>query len=404
MQQSKSYQNYFSHLEDHLPDHRDNRGKRHNLWFVCTCATIAIMNGRVTPSAIQRYIKNRFKDLCIVIGYEAHAPVSCSQLWRIFGELDWAAWNTSNESFFGKTIYKDVDESGQESWKATDGKELRGSIESGHKRGTNVVRVLEHGSGRVLAQSYYDGSKDSEKNVVRAFLSDQLKGQKITMDALHDDPKTLELIHKNKGKYIVQVKDNQRTMKEELEAVPRYLSVKDAVKTCDKGHGRAESRHYKCYELSHPLFQEGLEERWKNCGVKTLIRVHRRFTYLKTGKVEEQTSVYISNDTYGELLEVERTFANTYTPLGKYPKSREWANAIRQHWEIESDHQVRDVTFREDFLKSKVKNMQKTMAVCLSAVVMLFREIGVTNFKAATEEFSDIPYLFFEKLRKIQFL
>ena len=62
------------------------------------------MNGRTTPSGIQRYIKNRFLDLCIAIQYTAHAPISCSQFWRIFGELDWASWNAVNESFFGITI------------------------------------------------------------------------------------------------------------------------------------------------------------------------------------------------------------------------------------------------------------------------------------------------------------
>ena len=62
------------------------------------------MNGRTTPSGIQRYIKNRFLDLCIAIQYTAHAPISCSQFWRIFGELDWASWNAVNELFFGITI------------------------------------------------------------------------------------------------------------------------------------------------------------------------------------------------------------------------------------------------------------------------------------------------------------
>lgn len=404
MQQSKDYKNYFTQLEEGLPDHRDNRGKRHNLWFVCTCSIIAVMNGRVTPSAIQRYIKNRFEDLCIAIEYEAHAPISCSQFWRIFGELDWASWNAVNESFFGITIEQQEDESADQTWKAADGKELRGSIEAGDKRGTNVVRVVEHGSGRVLAQSYYDGSKESEKNVVRDFASKQLKGEKVTMDALHSDPNTLELIHENEGKYIVQLKDNQRNTKEELEAVPRYLPLKDEVETNDIGHGRAETRHYKFYDLNDPLFEDCLDERWRDCGIQTLIKVHRKFTYKKTGKVEQQTSLYISNDTYRELVQAEVVLIGSSTLRGQYVKSRELANAIRQHWEIESDHQVRDVTFKEDALKSKVKNMQKTMAVCLSAVVMLFREISVTNCKAATEKFSDLPYLFFDRLKKINFL
>ena len=230
--------------------------------------------------------------------YDAHAPISLSQLWRLFGQLDWHSWKMVNESLFGAMIYRELNGSEHESWKGVDGKELCGSIEAGQTRGTNVVRVMEHGSCRVLAQSYYDGSKESEKNVVREFLSASPEGEKFTMDALHTDPPTLELIHENEGKYITQVKDNQSGMKDELEAVPNYLPPVDKVQTHDKGHGRVESRCYWFYDLNHPLFKECLDERWQACGIKTLIRVYRKFTHIKTGKVEEQTSYYISNNAF----------------------------------------------------------------------------------------------------------
>ena len=144
------------------------------------------------------------------------------------------------------------------------------------------------------------------------------------------------------------------------------------------------------YDLRHPLFEDSLDERWKESGICSLIVCHRKFTILKTNEVQEQTSWYLSND---EHLE------NDTEEL----KTKEWANAIRGHWGIESDHYIRDVTFKEDFLRINEHQMQKIMSVCISAAVMIFRQLNVTNFQAATEAFSDNPKPFFDQLRAIRF-
>lgn len=178
---------------------------------------------------------------------------------------------------------------------------------------------------------------------------------------------------------------------DELEAATYYLPTSGTYQTHDKGHGRVESRTYTSYDLRHPFFENRLAGRWINCDINTLIVCNRKFTTLKTDTVEKQTSLYISNDT-------------NLDNDPKHLKTKEWGNAIRNHWQIESDHYVRDVTFKEDFLKIKDHQIQKIMSVCISAVVMLFRKINVTNFQAATELFSDHPHLFFDKLKGIQFL
>ena len=43
----------------HLPDDRDNRGKRHALVFVIVGVVCAILSGRAKVSSIFRYIRNR---------------------------------------------------------------------------------------------------------------------------------------------------------------------------------------------------------------------------------------------------------------------------------------------------------------------------------------------------------
>ncbi len=391
MQQEISYKNYFERLTKNLKDPRDKRGKCHNLAFICCCVIIAIMNGRLYPTAIQRYIKNRHADLCNQLGHESKRAISLSQLLRVLRLIDWEVWNRANLAHFNQTIDIEIPSEKEEQWWTTDGKELRGSIESGKKRGLNVVRAIGQTDKVVLVQRYYDGSKESEKVEVRQIVCEQAKGKKVTFDALHCEPEVLGIVEENDGKYVVQTKANQKLMVAELVAASRYLPAQNIYQTHDKGHGRVESRTYKSYDLRHPLFDDCLDERWKDCGIRTLIVCHRKFTTLKTDEVEEQTSLYISNDKHLD---------NDKEGL----KTKEWGDAIRNHWQIESDHFVRDVTFKEDFLKIKGHQIQKIMSICISAAVMLYRKINVTNFQAATELFSDNPYPYFDKLRLINFL
>ncbi len=47
---------HFIEALDKLPDHRDNRGKRHRLAFIIASVVMALMVGRLTTSGIFRYI------------------------------------------------------------------------------------------------------------------------------------------------------------------------------------------------------------------------------------------------------------------------------------------------------------------------------------------------------------
>ena len=54
---------YFDTLQAELKDHRDSKGKIHNLAFVLCGVVIAILHGRKSPSSIQRFIFNRHSEL-----------------------------------------------------------------------------------------------------------------------------------------------------------------------------------------------------------------------------------------------------------------------------------------------------------------------------------------------------
>jgi len=74
----------------------------------------------------------------------------------------------------------------EKQWFALDGKELRGSIQSGDKRGEAVVHTIKHQTGEALSQEYYSGYKQSEVTIVRRLLGqNRSSAQKVSLDALH---------------------------------------------------------------------------------------------------------------------------------------------------------------------------------------------------------------------------
>ena len=58
---------FINALEQHLPDPRDRRGKRHNLAFIVCAVAIAIMAGRASTSGIFRFIRNRIGWLSLPV-------------------------------------------------------------------------------------------------------------------------------------------------------------------------------------------------------------------------------------------------------------------------------------------------------------------------------------------------
>ncbi|MGB1243017.1 MAG: hypothetical protein ACPG49_10880 [Chitinophagales bacterium] len=80
------------------------------------------------------------------------------------------------------------------------------------------------------------------------------------------------------------------------------------------------------------------------------------------------------------------------------------AGAVRGHWQVENDNQVRDVTFKEDYLKTKDKELAKILASLWSAAIGIVKMTNTKNYKAQIEFFQDTPEQMIEFLRDIHFL
>ncbi len=316
-------------------DLRDNRGKRHDLAVVLVGVMLALLSNRDgNLSSIQRYLKNHYERLVEILGVEKRRAVSRSQLPNILAEVSVSVFDGLLFANYGIKLNAE-----EKKWFALDGKELRGSIETGNKRGAAIVQAVAHENLEVAAQDYYAGDKESEVPVVRKLLEEsELAQQKISFDALHCKPKTLEIITRAGGKYLVGLKENQKELKKQITQAMENQSCLMKISTTEKGHGRIERRIYRFYDV----LEIKKNERWQASQIKTAIKVRRERLEVKTNKTSVEDSFYLTNE------------------IGKY---EELAEAVRGHWQVETNNQIRDVSLKEDKMRSKKRNYSKQWAV-----------------------------------------
>ena len=364
----------------HLPDHRDNRGKRHALAFVVVGVVCAILSGRSTVSSIFRYLRNRIEWLREVTHYPDAGVVSRAHLPRLLARLDWVELNTLIDQHFG--VQGEL--RATDGWVAIDGKVLRGTLASGDQQ--SVVFAVRHGSRTLLAQARMQGSKASEIPVVRALLThSQLEAHKVTLDAHHCNPTTTAQMHQAGGQYVIQVKENQPLLLKQCQDLAATVVPWGRYEECEKGHGRLTLREGQCFDMR----AVNLAPRWSDSGLHTLVVMQRETVRLATQKMTSETAYYISNQA-----------------LGRDPQAQamELTGAIREHWHVESDNWMRDVTVEEDHIKTTSANQAQIMGSLRSLALRLLRRCKMTNFRAALEDFADCPSRFEALLRQVNFL
>lgn len=330
-----------------------------------------LLSGKQKISSIHRYLKIQHKKLCKWTGFESPKAISDPQLRRILQGLDWESFNSFMSNYFGIS----VEQTSDNEWIAIDGKELRGSIstqDNGQKdkRGTTLLDAVSHDSCYVIAHSFFEGKKDSERTSVYELIEAKLQGRKVTFDALHCVPKTLCFIEQKEGQYLVQVKGNQKELYEDLIKMPDYLPVIYNYKSIDKGHGRIDERSYTCYNISEEYFAP----RWAAANIKTLIKVQRKSSSLKTKEITHETSYYIVNEGVSKK---------------EKKKSKALCQTVRKHWRVENHHQIRDVTLNEDRIRTPKGNATKFLAVARSWVINLYRKQKTINFAKDIQNTND---------------
>jgi predicted transposase YbfD/YdcC len=174
-----------------------------------------------------------------------------------------------------------------------------------------------------------------------------VKGAVVVADALHCTPKSAERVVEAKADYLFTVKDNQPTLREDIEFFFQNEQSAEKFSTTEKNGGRIECR---TAFVSHKI-GDWLHNRKEWVNLSCIGAVHTEFE--KDGKCSSEWHYYISS-----------------TPL----TAKSLLHHARLEWGVEAMHWLLDVHFNEDKTRVWDMNVQKSLNVMRKIALNLAKD------------------------------
>lgn len=338
-----------------VPDHRHPRGIRHPLWLILTIILLGSCAGYWGYKPLVEFTKNHRETLLKLFDLPSDTKFPSDSTFRnIIISLDFEILAVLFNIWSKQTLPITLGE-----LMAIDGKSIKSTCVGGNDSYQNfvsLVSVYSHEQGWVVRHQALENKYQSEIEVVEALVK-ELWDMKviITMDALHCQKKTMQLIIDGNNDYIVTVKKNQLTLFKTAQKLVSSVSPKDEHLDNESLHGRTTTRLTKVYEVLPQLLPD-----W--AGAKNIIVITRSGTRWSGKKSRRQ------------LIEFEEEHY--------YLSSLDWgasqfSEAIRGHWLIENRlHWVKDVTLNEDNCIHRGGNAAANWAMVRQFLVSLARMSG----------------------------
>jgi predicted transposase YbfD/YdcC len=335
-----------------VPDPRARRGVRHQVTTILGLALCAVLAGTRSFTAIGEWVANASPGMLAALGSGSCPPCESTlrrTLQRLGGDEldaaigDWAAGHTTQP--------------GGRRGLALDGKTLRGARGTGG-RARHLMAAIDHHAGVVLGQVNVHG-KTNEIPMFSQLCDqiDDLGGVVVTADAMHCQKAHADYLVLQRGAhYILTVKGNQPTLRNQLKALP-WKDIPIGHTSTNRGHGRVEKRTLKVVAVSAGIvFPHAVQA----------IQITR-----KTRKLN------------GKKWRTELVYAVTSLTASQATDA-ELAAWIRGHWCIENRlHWVRDVTFDEDRSQVRTGNGPRVMASLRNLAISIVRLAGASNIAQA---------------------
>jgi len=311
----------------------------------------AVVSGIDTWKGVCTFGENKIDWLEKFFPYKNGIPVA-STLGRLFAQLDNEQFNTYFidwvKTLADLTTGKVV---------AIDGKRLRGSYDHmDNKAAIHMVSAFASEQGVCLGQVATD-QKSNEITAIPVLLDLlTLEGCIITIDAMGCQKAISQKILDKKADYLLQVKNNQKGLLEQIENVFIITQPTSCATQNSVGHGRGETRTCRVIE-DFQFFDD-----YKNWpGIKSLIQVCAQRIDKNSGETQTSTRYYISS----------------------VQQSAEQLNQhIRLHWAIENKlHWVLDVNFKEDNSRRRKGNSAENFNIFSKIAINLLAKHPEKNSK-----------------------
>lgn len=335
----------FLELISKLKDHRRiNTGNiRHSLQEIIFLSLSAVVSGCNTWETIEEFGNLKLDWFRLYFPYKYGIP-SHDTLGAFFSAFDRKKFAEFFMDFTQSLATKDS------RVVAIDGKTVRGVASAFGKSPLHIVSAFCKNNMLTLCQEKVN-DKSNEITAIPSLIDLlDLKNCVVTIDAMGCQKEIAEKIRDKKGDYILQVKDNQKDLKEQIEKLFNSQNPTNKHTELDTGHGRMEKRV--CRVIDNLIFLDGKQD-WKD--LKTIVEIKSEIYQKKSGKKSESVRYYISSEV-----------AN--------PK--QMAQDIRSHWSIENNlHWNLDVIFKEDLqLKRKGNSTENFNMVLKLALGLLDAE------------------------------
>ena len=229
---------------------------------------------------------------------------------------------------------------------AIDGKTVRGAASQFGKSPLHIVSAFCHQNRLTLCQETVHEKSNEITAIPNLIDLLDLEGCVVTIDAMGCQKDIAEKIRSKNGDYILQVKDNQPDLKEQITKVFNIQNAVNEYVIRDSSHGRMEKRV--CRVIDDLRFLDDKED-WKD--LKTIIAIESEVYEKKTQKKSESVRYYISSG-QGD--------------------AKQFAQEIRAHWSIENNlHWNLDVVFKEDFQLKRKGNSSENFNMIIKAALGL---------------------------------
>ena len=354
-----SFEECFEHVEDPRVVGRSTYSL-HTILFLVVAATVAGADG---PEDMEKFAKRKEDWLKRFVDLSRGVP-SHDTIGRVLGLikpkqfqdafLDWISSLSSLHDQDGKPIFIPID-----------GKTMRGSYTNADKSDMlHIVSAWASQQGITLGQVAVD-SKSNEITAIPQLLEMlDLHGAIVSIDAMGCQREIAAKIVGGGGDYVLQVKGNQPSLQEAIEA---SFAVADKSQetnedheatttktkarrrtTREKSRGRQETRHYTIMAL--PESMSSLGKQWSK--LTSFGRVVREVEY--DGHHTSDTSYYI---------------CSIDAKVGVFSES------ARNHWGIENGlHWVMDVVFGEDRSRIRQGHAAENMSFLRRIVTTLLKQ------------------------------
>jgi predicted transposase YbfD/YdcC len=339
---AKDFVGHFSIIRDP----RIERNKLHKLESILFVALCAVLSGIESWEGMEEYGEAREEWLKRYVDLSNGIP-SADTFGRVFAQLAPKEFEKGFLSWVGGVYEKTKGEV-----IAIDGKTLRGSRHTSVGQSPlHLVSAWASANRLLLGQVETDEKSNEIEAVPRLLEILDLKGCIVTIDAMGCQTDIAEKIRDKKADYVLALKGNQGTLHEDVKRYwedPKLPKEEyEEYETVEKGHGRLEIRKYR---ITDKLDWLEPREEWK--GLRSIAMVE-------------------SSREIGE----RKTQEHRYYLTSLKADSKQFAKAIRAHWEIENKvHWCLDVTFREDKSTVWIKQAARNFALLRRLAMNMLRK------------------------------